>query len=532
MIINSVELVGKSLISKSIQEVFEGMFKRFLRSAVVLSLVLTLVIGTLMASGIVSAQTSPLSNGWFTSVTFQNVTTENNDANVTIEAYGSTGAAVTPDSPVVIAPGGNSVFLPGITDRDGFVNMTLPEGFQGGLVATSVEPIVAISQVGNNQVGENGVVGGAAIGQYRGTGLTDTSIFYPAVKNGLGNKVTVFSIQAAGGDVEYSATITANDGTTHTKTGSIEQNRTNLLLPETFTPAMAGDNCGDDINVSPCLGSLTVEVTGGSGSLVGAVIETRSDTALQNVGQAATMFTPQEGANTLFCPVVKYESGANQNTSGVVVQNLGNDEATVDLSTILNGGGTGSSSLTIPPGASRTFFGPNIGFDSGSFGAATVNVTSGTGPIVASINESNVTVASLDNQKQVTYTCFNANQASNTVAFPLVKERFGAPEAATSVNLQNISSDNSASVTVSYVCDTGSADISVDIDPNAGETIFLSSGSPVNGSSAPANGNCAVTATAPAGSQIIGLSQDTSDLAFVGGANSILDLRNYEGFNQ
>jgi hypothetical protein len=48
----------------------------------------------------------------------------------------------------------------------------------------------------------------------------------------------------------------------------------------------------------------------------------------------------------------------------------------------------------------------------------------------------------------------------------------------------------------------------------------------------PSNSNCAVTATTADGFQIIGLSQDTSDLAFAGGSNSILDLRNYEGFNQ
>jgi hypothetical protein len=511
------------------------MSKRFIRSAVAMTLAFGLVIGTIMMSyGVSHAQDpDPLSN-WFTSVTFQNVTETTNDANVDIQAYGATGDAIQPNTPVVIAPGANSVFLPGLADPPAFVDMTLPDGFQGGIVALSDEPIVAISQVGNNQVGDNGIATGGAIAQYRGTGLTDTSIFYPIVKNGFGSKLTVFSVQAADGPVDYEATITAYDGTTHTKTGSIEANRTELLLPSTFTPPLPSDNCGDDLNTTPCLGSLTVNRTGGTGELVGAVVETRSDIAVQNVGQSGTMFTPGEGANTVFCPVVKYESGANQNTSGVVVQNLGPDQVEVEISTALNAGGTGSASVQIPSGASRTFFGDTIGFASGSFGASTISVTSGTGPIVASVNESNVTVASLDNQKQVTYTCFNAGGATNAAAFPLVKERFGGVPAATSINLQNITEGNTADaeVEVQYVCDTGSVTIPVTIPQNGGETLFLTSGSPVGGQSVPSNSNCAVTATTADGFQIIGLSQDTSDLAFAGGSNSILDLRNYEGFNQ
>lgn len=498
------------------------MRKHFIRSMFALLMVFGLT--TAMVGAQEPAQSNALNN-WFTSVTFQNVGT--GTANVNIEAYGATGGPVTPDSPVSIEAGANQVFLPGLTDRAGFINMTLPADFQGGMVATADQPIVAISQIGNNQVGSNGVEGGAAIGQYRGSDSTDSTIFYPVVKNGLGNKITVFSIQAAEGNVDYTATITSQaDGTTHTLNGSIEENRAEILLPASFDPPFPDDG----------LGSLTVEVTGGTGQLVGSVVETRSDAAIQNVGQAATMFTSAAGASTVFCPVVKFESGANQNTSGVTVQNLGPGEATVTMDTILTGGGTGTTSATIPEGGSRTFFGSGgdgieaVGFESGNFGAATITADGGQS-LVASVNESNVTVASLDAQKQTIYTCFNAATSTNTVAFPLVKERFGAPEAATSINLQNVGS-SAVDVSVQYVCDTGSTTIPVNIAPNSGSTLFLTSGTPVNGQGVAANSNCAVTASAASGSQIIGFSQDTSDLGFAGGADSILDIRNYEGFNQ
>lgn len=524
--------------------------RKHVHSALALLLIVGMATATMMVSAQEPAQDQSTLNDWFTSVTFQNITTTTNNANVTIEAYageGSSAPVVTPESAVTIAPGGNVVFLPGLTDREGFINMTLPGGFIGGLYATSNEPIVAVSQVGNNQVGSVGNPGGAAIGQYRGSSATDTSISYPAVKNGLGNKVTVFSIQAAEGDITYEATITGNDGTTYTKTGNVSQNRTALLFPRTFSSASntimppdtdTTNNCGFDANnanwldTSPCLGSLTVRRTGGTGTLVGAVIETRSDVAIQNVGQAATMFTSGAGANTIYCPVVKHESGSNQNTSGVTVQNLGDDQVTVQMQTVLSGGGTGSASLDIPAGASRTFFASTLGFTAGTtqFGAATINVTSGTGPIIAAVNESNVTVATLPNQKQVTYTCFSASEASNQLAFPLVKEVFGSPAAATSINLQNIGTSN-ASVNVSYVCDTGTVTFEgISIAGGAGNTLFVTSGSPVGGVSVPSNSNCAVTASATAGTQLIGFAQDTSDLGFIGGSNSTLDLRNYESF--
>jgi hypothetical protein len=196
--------------------------------------------------------------------------------------------------------------------------MNLPAGFSGSMVASASDNVVAIAQLGNNQVGSLGTPGGLASSQYRGSSAGDSIITFPTVKQHFGNKITVFSVQATG-DVGYTATIKDNAGGTHTRTGTIGANRSIFLRPDTgFTPAMAGSNCGTDPNASPCLGSLTVAVTSGTGQLVGAVVETQTNVTPQAVAQATSLFTSTDASNTVFCPVVKNGfSTAQKRHSGV-----------------------------------------------------------------------------------------------------------------------------------------------------------------------------------------------------------------------
>lgn len=483
-------------------------------------------------------------NDWFTSVTFQNRDALT-PATVSIAAYaggGATSPPITPEQVVSIDPGANAIFLPGLNDAEGFIDLTLPASFLGGFSVSASQSVVAVTQIGNNSVGSFGNASGGAIGQYRSPTTFATELVYPVVKNGLGNKLTFFSIQAVQGDVVYLATIVANDSTVYTKTGSIDQHRTALLFPGTFSRGgLPGTNCGATsdptfLDTSPCIGALTVVRIGGTGELVGAMIETRIDTALQNVAQAATLFPDSAGATTIYCPVVKHGAGANQNTSGVTIQNLGPDQVTVQMQTVLQVGGTSTATLTIPAAAARTLFATTLGFDAGpqQFGAAMLSVTAGTGPIIAAVNEANMQEP-LHRQKQVAYTCFSAADASDNLAFPLVKERYGHPPAATSINLQNVGS-SLTTLTVVYACgEAGQWTIpNIELAAGTGRTLFLTSSSPVNGTSVPTNAKCAVTVDAvPAESQIIGYAQDTSDLGFLSdGVVSHLDLRNYEGFTR
>lgn len=505
------------------------MRKHVLRSALSLIMLFSMV-------AVASAQGGLPNSGWFTSVTIQNVGAGN--ANVTLQAFPQGNGAAVSSNPTTIAKDKSKTFLPGTTG-DAFISMDLPSGFSGSMVASASDNVVAIAQLGNNPVGSLGTQGGLASSQYRGSSAGDTTISYPQVKNFFGNKLTVFSVQATG-DVQYSAVIKDNAGGTHTKTGSIAANRSIFLRPDDgFTPAMAKANCGADPNTSPCLGSLTVTVTGGSGQLVGAVVETQTDVVPQKVAQATSLFTTADASNTVFCPIVKNGFSTAQNRhSGVTVQNVGTTQVTVrlrvqtDASLGANPNQTYTQDLVIPAGASRTFLGTTGtmgGMPANNVGAGTLTTINANGSlnangrIIASVNESNF--AGPGALKATTNSCFTAAGATRRVAFPQVKENFSNSSA--SVTVQNV---GTAATTVSlvYACTVPSTGAAV---PNKTLTsaslpvgksqVFFLSPDIQDGTL------CAVTATAAnASDKIIGLAQETSDYA--GGP---LDTKNYEGFN-
>jgi hypothetical protein len=496
------------------------------------------MISLLLLFGVVAgaaAQTGIDGAGWFTSVTIQNVGA--GAASVTLQAFPQgTGAAVS-SSPATIQKDKSMTFLPGVTGPS-FITMNLPSGFSGSMVASASDNVVAIAQLGNNQVGALGTPGGLASSQYRGSSAGDAIVTFPTVKQHFGNKLTIFSIQATG-DVGYSAVIKDNAGGTHTKTGNIGANRSVFLRPDTgFTPAMAGTNCGTDPNTSPCLGSLTVTVTSGSGQLVGAVVETQTDKSPQTVAQATSLFTTADASSTIFCPIVKHGfNTAQKRHSGITVQNVGATSVVVQLKVQTdaalgaNPNQTYTQNLTIPAGASRTFLGTTGtmgGMPANNVGAGTLttinaNGTPNTaGKIIAAVNESNFQgPAAL---KATTNSCFNGAGATQRVAFPQVKENFG--NSSTSVTVQNVGAA-ATTVSLTYACNNSSG--------AALPTKTLSTGSLASGKSKvffldatiTDNSLCAVTAQATAPTdKIIGLAQETSDYAA-----GPLDTKNYEGFN-
>ena len=485
----------------------------------------TLVLGATLVTG-VAAQSGLPGSGWFTSATIQNVTTSGNQATVNVTAYGQGASGGTYTGSTPIPAGGSKTFLPGggntATTFD--LSTPLPTGFVGSMVVESTEPVVAVSQVGNNQVGSLGVAGGRASAIYRGTNTPGTVLTYPTVKNSFGNpgKITVFSVQAAGADVTYSATIKSAAGGTFTKNGSIAANRSVTLLPSDFGMP---SGCAGDPNTAACIGSLTVTATGGN--IAGAVVETVAGAGVATQAQSTSLFSAADASNSLFCPVVKNDFDQNQRRfGGITVQNMGSTQATVNLELTYSGptaslvGTKYRSSIAIPGGASRTFLatlGNLGGLPANSYASAQLTTT---GSIIASVNESNF-FAPVSAQKATTYSCFAPANATAKVALPQVKEAFGATPATTGVSVQNVGGVATV-VNLDYVCQ-GKANqrvSTVALASGAGQTFFLS----------PAvqdNSLCAVTATAAtAGSKIVGIAQESSDP--FGGA---LDTKNYEGFN-
>jgi len=492
----------------------------------------TLVLGATLVTG-VAAQSGLPGSGWFTSATIQNVTTTGNQATVNVTAYGQGASGGTYTGSTPIPAGGSKTFLPGggntATTFD--LSTPLPTGFVGSMVVESTEPVVAVSQVGNNQVGSLGVSGGRASAIYRGTNTPGAVLTYPTVKNSFGNpgKITVFSVQAAGADVTYTATIKAANNVTYTKTGSISANRSVTLLPSDFrngtTPMPSG--CAGDPNTAACIGSLRVEATGGN--IAGAVVETVAGAGTATQAQSTSLFSSADASNNLFCPVVKNAFDVNQNRfGGITVQNMGSTQVSVALELTYSGptaslvGTKYTSSIDIPGGASRTFLatlGNLGGLPANSYASAKLTTT---GSITASVNESNFQAA-VSAQKATTYSCFAPANATAKVALPQVKEAFGGTPATTGVSVQNVSTTSTSTIVdLVYVCQ-GKANQSVataNLAPGAGQTFFLSP-------SIADNSLCAVTATARTGTaKIVAIAQESSDP--FGGT---LDTKNYEGFN-
>ncbi len=485
----------------------------------------TLALGAALVTS-AAAQSGLPGSGWFTSATIQNVTTSGTRADVNVIAYGQGATGGTFSGSTQIDAGGSKTYLPGggntATTFD--LSTPLPSGFVGSMVVESTEAVVAVSQVGNNQVGSLGVAGGRASAIYRGTNTPGTTLTYPTVKNSFGNpaKITVFSIQAAGADVTYNATIKSAAGGTFTKNGSISANRSVTLLPSDFgMPA----GCAGDPNTAACIGSLTVTATGGN--IAGAVVETVAGAGVATQAQSTSLFSSADASNSLFCPVVKNAFDVTQNRfGGITVQNMGTTQATVNLELTYSGpnqalvGTKYTSSIAIPGNASRTFLATlnNLGgLPANSFASARLTTT---GSIIASVNESNFQ-APVSAQKATTYSCFAPGSATAKVALPQVKEAFGGTPATTGVSVQNVGGVETV-VDLLYVCQgkTNQQVSTRSLAPGAGQTFFLST-------QIQDNSLCAVTATARIGTaKIVGIAQESSDP--FGGT---LDTKNYEGFN-
>lgn len=483
------------------------------------ALVATMLVA-LLFTGVASGQSiqSLPGSGWWTSAGIQNVGT--GTAALTLTAYPADATSTTTYSNnTTIAQGGSVTFLPGST-APGTIDVGLPDSFVGSMVLSSDQPLVAIGQVGNNQLSNPplGVTGGYASGMYRGASAGASTITFPTVKNNFGGKTSTFYVQATGADVTIVATVKTNDGTSHTYTpsGGIKANKHLLLSMENFTPAIANSNCGS-ANTSPCVGSLTVVAAGGQ--IAGVALETDSAKIPATRLQVASMFTPNDAATTVYCPVFKNNYGGR--FTGVTVQNVSggtvNIYATFSASA---GAGTGTfhSSITgVADGSSQTFSAqvPNVGgFPDNTYGSM---VITSTGNIIAAVNEANFSGV----LKATTYTCFSASAATLNAAFPQVKEMFGVNT--TGVSVQNIGSADT-SINAVYTCGgTAYTHVAVSLAKGATYTYYKPSSSAANwsGTALPSNQNCAVKVTAS--QPIVGIGQEA--------ATTSLDTKNYEAFS-
>jgi hypothetical protein len=486
---------------------------------------MTMLFGVVATAG---AQSLP-GSGWFTSATIQNV--GNAAGTVNLDVYPLTGVAGTASTASFpLNPGANRVFLPGAANASGTVDVSpsLSSNFSGSMVVSSDQPVVAIGQIGNNQIAGIsglGVANGYASEQYRGGDAVSPVLIFPTVKSNFGNKTNIFYVQAAGADVTFSAVIKTADGTSHTKTGSIQSNHSILIAPADFSPAIATTGCGSDPNTSPCFGSLTVTATGGN--IVGAEVEFVNGQSPATLAQSTALFPSTDASDTLYCPAFKNAFGPTSRFTGIAVANAG--DTAVDVNAVLteaqptSGTTFNATKLTLQPGASGVWSAQinNVG----GIPAATLSAVKITGPsgakLVAVVNESNFS----GTIKATTYSCFSAASTTSKIALPLFKEDLAGR---TGIAIQNVGTA-ATTVKAAFSCSApgtvGTYNLtSPSIAPGASYTFFDTStlsGGPVN------NSICGVTLDGQ-GQNIVAIAQTSSDFQVPAGK---LNTQNYEGFN-
>jgi len=482
----------------------------------------------LSVSSVVHAQALP-GTGWYSTATIQNVGSATANVNLAVYPQG-TGSAST--AGFTLDVGASKVFVAGGNNASGTVDVSPPlASGSGSAVISSDQPVVAIGSIQNNQLSAFpglGVSGGNAAEFFRGASQAGTSLFYPVVKNNFFNRTTVFSIQAAGSDANITATIRANNGSIHTKTLTIQANRSVFLVPNDFTPPMASGSCGSNANTSPCFGSLSI--TSSSGSIVGAYIEFQTAQSPAQLVLAASMFANTEADNKIYCPVIKNEFVGR--TTGMTIANTSNANVTVNVTyKVYQGANVGSTytqnGVTIPANGSVVFsrFNSNMGgMPDGNLAAAVVELVGSTNSIlVGVVNESNFSGTPV---RATAYTCFGEDSATNRLAAPLFKRNVAGVTSALVV--QNVGA-NDVTMTATFKCGTSSP-VTVttgSIAPGSSFNFSGFAGAPLMGS-VPFGQNCAVTVTVPSGGKIVGIAQETAQFGTV---QPNLNTKNYEAFN-
>jgi len=458
-----------------------------------------LIIVLLVSVGLVLAQGGLPGSGWKSGQQIQNVGGAN--AKVVLTAYKDDGTAADCGEKT-IQPGASETFL---TDSDCAVDA----GFIGSAVASADQAIAAIVNVNNRGTG-------AAAGQYQGTDGADVAntISFPLVKNNHSGRTTTFYVQNASTSTNnMTATFNVN-GTKYTKTfNSVPANAMRI-----FAPSDAGVPAGQG-NV----GSLEVV---GTQPLAGSSLEHETSAAVGQNLQASKAFTAADGSNTVYCPLYRNAHTKKSQTTGAQVQNVSASQVTVNFT--VNAGGTtyGPYTRNIAPGASETFYAPDLTSPSIPAGTVGSAVIESTGEIVAVVNDSGTEGAL---QRKTTYACFGAG--SQTVNVPLAKEFAGGNT--TGVQVQNVGTGNTK-VTLEYKATNGA---SITIRSNA--AIAPGSSITAYGVSSPSSewqvlsssGSMVGTVNgvvATADEDIVVIANESSAAPNPSGQ----DTKNYEGFGQ
>lgn len=470
---------------------------------------------------VVSAEVGSIpGGGWWSGEMVQNVGTE--QANVIITAYdgGSDYATVSTQ----LDPSEAKNFTPG-----DFIGM--PDGFQGGAVVQSDQPIKAIVNVTNRLAGDFGISGGEAAAQYQGidgSAVADT-LYFPMAKNDRFDKTTSFYIQNAG---SAAATATCvfkmDDGGVYTyTTPSIAVNKMVIVNPgDAGVPTTQTGRAN--------IGSLTVS---SAQPLAGVVMEYKTAESPATLLQATRGFTANDFDTKLYAPTVK-QARYNRFT-GIQVQNV-EVAATVNVTLTLVGSRGACDGQTyvrtytgLGPGESHTF-NQIAGQDGEMIDNCAASATiEGTGNIVAVVSESYLSgeIPIGKHQASTTYSAFPGKSVSAAVSVPMYKEN--RYDKYTGLMIQNVSDVDATNVVIAFIGSAGAAAgstyTSLPQTIPAGASIELSKISEKtdfwDGTAAPSNSTFGVKVTAD--QDVVAIANE----AVFQTATLLQDKNNYEGFN-
>jgi hypothetical protein len=500
--------------------------------AIAITIFSTVVAGT----GISFAQ--PPGGGWWTSFTLQNPT--NATVNVglidakVVEGSPTTGDKASSGS-CPILPGRSVIFNPGQApnykaDGSGGIRIgigdkcesgELSSNFQGSVVISSDGQLAAVVSLGNNKNGSVGIDGGKASAFYQGVSRTSKTLNFPVAKNNFFGQTTTYAIQAV-----------QNASVTVTFTGIANCSVGPVTISAGRARIITMPSCVDSSK------SYAAIATSTTGDIVGAVTEHPHSESPASFALSTRAFTPADADTTVYAPVLKNDFFGG--TTGLAVQNVGPGAATFEVDFAITNSQPGAScsaatstAITLQEGTSEIFGGSadrNLpaGFGNGCFGAGTIRRTSGTGRLVATVNETS-------GQGKATYSAFGAAGATTKVAVPLVKEEFFGGR--TAVTVQAVGT-GTTSITAQYKND-GACAAGCSITPNGGGAgpASISGGqannfrrlnnfsTEYNGTKPATNTNNAVVLTSSA-LPIVAVAQESAVTA------GTLDVKNYEGFAQ
>lgn len=485
------------------------MTKKFGLAALVIAVLL-------IGASLVAAQSNLPGSGWKSGQQIQNVGSAN--ATIVFNAYNTSGNPTNCSIPGsgTVAPGASVTFL---TD----IHCPVPAGFIGSAVVSADQPIAAIVNVNNRGTG-------SAAGQYRGTDGSDvaTNIAFPLVKNAYNGRTTTFYVQNASNSANnITATFRVGANTYTVNKTNVPGNAMVVISPADATPPVPNGS----------VGSLTVT---GSQPLAGTSLEHEAAAAVAQNLQASKAFTPSDYDGTAYCPLVRNGHTANNQTTGIQVQNVGGAPqiVKVDYAFQVGGGAAQSKSVQSPaalaPGESFTFFGgdPALGLPANAVGSATVSGVGG-GDIAVVVNDRGF--ASVNPNRVTTYTCFAASSTTGEIVMPLYKEFNGGNT--TGIQVQNVGAA-AAKASITYIPVGGSPvvlETTNPIQPGSSFTFYGVGGTPagvtVTSGSAATLTNTVGGVSISSAQPIVAIANESS-IAGPSAPASGQDTKNYEGFNQ